>query len=163
KAALKLGLKTVPVHVAVNLSPAHAKAYRLADNQTATLSQWDEDRLPLELAELQQMDFDLDLTGFSAEDLARLTEPHPAEGRADPGRGGGPPRRRGRGRPGGRPRGRAPWGCWAGTGCCAGPPPKRRTSIGCWAGHRCTWSTPTRRTTSRSSPAPTTPWPPASA
>jgi site-specific DNA-methyltransferase (adenine-specific) len=39
KAALKLGLQTGPVHVAAGLSPAQAKAYRLADNQTATLSQ----------------------------------------------------------------------------------------------------------------------------
>src|SRR5438309_12109517 len=45
KAALTLGLKTVPVHVAVGLSSAQAKAYRLADNQTATLSYWDDDRL----------------------------------------------------------------------------------------------------------------------
>src|SRR5262245_47295948 len=45
KAALKLGLETVPVHVARGLTPAQAKAYRLADNQTATLSQWDDDRL----------------------------------------------------------------------------------------------------------------------
>src|SRR5436309_12250818 len=51
KAALKLGLETVPVHVAVGLSPAQAKAYRIADNQTATLSHWDDDKLPLELAE----------------------------------------------------------------------------------------------------------------
>src|SRR5262249_54137223 len=35
KAALKLGLEAVPVHVAVGLTPAQAKAYRLADNQTA--------------------------------------------------------------------------------------------------------------------------------
>src|SRR6516225_5624707 len=51
KAALKLGHEMVPVHVAVGLSPAQAKAYRLADNQTATFSQWDNDRLPIELAE----------------------------------------------------------------------------------------------------------------
>jgi ParB-like chromosome segregation protein Spo0J len=38
KAALKLGLELVPVHVAVGLTPAPAKAYRIADNQTATLS-----------------------------------------------------------------------------------------------------------------------------
>jgi hypothetical protein len=43
KAALKLGLDMVPVHVAVGLSPAAAKAYRIADNQTATLSQWDDE------------------------------------------------------------------------------------------------------------------------
>src|SRR6516162_2307581 len=47
KAALKLGLEMVPVHVAVGLTPAQAKAYRLADNQTATLSQWDDDKLPI--------------------------------------------------------------------------------------------------------------------
>src|SRR5215472_769404 len=41
KAALKLGLEMVPVHVAVGLTPAQAKAYRIADNQTATMSQWD--------------------------------------------------------------------------------------------------------------------------
>src|SRR5437763_1573528 len=60
KAALKLGLETVPVHVATGLTPAQLKAYRLADNQTARLSDWDFDSLPLELAELQRMDFDLD-------------------------------------------------------------------------------------------------------
>ena len=37
KAALKLGLTEVPVHVAVGLSKAQAKAYRIADNQTAQL------------------------------------------------------------------------------------------------------------------------------
>src|SRR5438874_5601659 len=61
KAALKLGLETVPVHVAVGLTPAQLKAYRIADNQTAGLSGWDHERLPLELAQLQQMDFDLSL------------------------------------------------------------------------------------------------------
>src|SRR6516165_7595514 len=71
KAALKLGLETVPVHVATGLPPAQAKAYRIADNQTARLSDWDQDRLPIELAELQKMDFDLNLTGFSAEELMR--------------------------------------------------------------------------------------------
>jgi hypothetical protein len=40
KAALKLGLEEVPVHDAIGLTPAQAKVYRLADNQTATLSQW---------------------------------------------------------------------------------------------------------------------------
>ncbi len=84
KAALKLGLKTVPVHVAVGLSAAQAKAYRLADNQTATLSSWDEDKLPLELAALQEMGFDLDLTGFSADDLMRLLEQPGTEGLTDP-------------------------------------------------------------------------------
>ena len=74
KAALKLGLVTVPVHVARGLTPAQIKAYRIADNKTATLSQWDDNLLPLELAELQAMDFDLNLTGFSGDELLRLLQ-----------------------------------------------------------------------------------------
>ena len=84
KAALKLSLEEVPVHVAVGLSPAQAKAYRIADNQTATLSQWDDEKLPLELAQLQQMDFDLNLTGFSADELMRLLDSGTNEGLTDP-------------------------------------------------------------------------------
>src|SRR6516162_11358440 len=64
KAARKLGLEVVPVHVAVGMSKAEAQAYRIADNQTATLSRWDNDKLPLELAQLQELGFDLNLTGF---------------------------------------------------------------------------------------------------
>src|SRR4051794_1627978 len=63
KAAQKLGLETVPVHVATGLSPAQIRAYRIADNQTAALSQWDYDLLPLEIAELQNADFDIGLLG----------------------------------------------------------------------------------------------------
>ncbi len=84
KAALKLGLEAVPVHVAVGLTPAQAKAYRIADNQTATIAQWDDDKLPLELIALQQMDFDLNLTGFSADELTALLAPDPTEGQCDP-------------------------------------------------------------------------------
>jgi DNA modification methylase len=84
RAALKLGLETVPVHVAVGLSPAQAKAYRIADNQTATLSQWDNERLPIELTELQGMDFDLNLTGFSGDELLRLLQSESDQGQTDP-------------------------------------------------------------------------------
>src|SRR3954467_13632034 len=42
KAALKLGMTEVPVHVARGLSKAQVKAYRIADNQTAQFSGWDE-------------------------------------------------------------------------------------------------------------------------
>jgi DNA modification methylase len=84
KAALKMGLEEVPVHVAIGLSPAQAKAYRIADNQTATLSAWDDGKLPLELADLQAMDFDLNLTGFSADELARLLGSETNEGQTDP-------------------------------------------------------------------------------
>jgi DNA modification methylase len=84
KAALQLGLEMVPVHVAVGMTLAQAKAYRIADNQTATLSQWDDDKLPLELAQLQQIDFDLNLTGFSADELMRLLDSGTNAGQSDP-------------------------------------------------------------------------------
>jgi ParB-like chromosome segregation protein Spo0J len=83
KAALKLGLKTVPVHVAKGLTPAQAKAYRIADNQTARLSGWDDTLLPLELLDLKEMGFDLGLTGFSDDELLQLLEQPPSEGLTD--------------------------------------------------------------------------------
>jgi ParB-like chromosome segregation protein Spo0J len=84
KAAQKLGLKTVPVHVASGLSAEQIKAYRIADNQTAALSTWDDERLLKELTDLQQTNIDVSLTGFSPEELLRLTQPPAAAGLADP-------------------------------------------------------------------------------
>jgi len=72
KAALKLGMTGVPVHIAVGLTPAQAQAYRLADNQTATMSSWDDDKLIQELAKLRELNFDLNLTGFSEDKLLQL-------------------------------------------------------------------------------------------
>src|SRR6516162_6489349 len=51
-AALKLGLKKVPVHVAAGLSPEEVRAYRLADNKTGELAAWDYDLLARELTDL---------------------------------------------------------------------------------------------------------------
>jgi len=68
----------------VGLSPAQARAYRLADNQTATIATWDDDRLPLELAALQEMNYDLNLTGFSSDELLRLLDSEANAGQADP-------------------------------------------------------------------------------
>jgi len=84
KASKKLGLKKVPVHVATGLTPAQVKAYRLADNKSAEFAEWDMELLPIELADLQTMDFDLDLTGFSGDDLAKLLNPELKEGLTDP-------------------------------------------------------------------------------
>ena len=74
KAAKLLGLERVPVHMATDLTAAQIKAYRLADNQIATIAEWDFDLLPLELAGLQEMDFDLNLLGFDSEELAHLLD-----------------------------------------------------------------------------------------
>jgi DNA modification methylase len=84
KAALKLGMTLVPVHVAHELTPAEAKAYRIADNQTATLSSWDDFKLPQELAALQDMRFDLEFTGFNPKELERLLNATVSPGLADP-------------------------------------------------------------------------------
>jgi len=84
KAAKKLGLAKVPVHVAKDLSPEQIKAYRIADNQTASIAEWDFDLLPIELKDLQQADYDLDLLGFDDKDLAKLLDGDLAEGLTDP-------------------------------------------------------------------------------
>jgi DNA modification methylase len=84
KAALQLGLETIPVHVARGLTPAQAMAYRVVDNQTATLSWWNEERLVQELAELQKLNFDMALTGFPQDELLRLLAPPGNAGLTDP-------------------------------------------------------------------------------
>ena len=84
KAALKLGLQQAPVHVAHDLSSEQIKAYRIADNKTAELSEWNYDLLPLELADLQACNYDLTLLGFDAVELAKLLDPTLREGLCDP-------------------------------------------------------------------------------
>ena len=84
KAALKLGLAEVPVHVASGLTPAQTRAYRLADNQTATLATWDDDALVTELLGLREQGYDLDLTGFDADELTRLLGADDAAPSGDP-------------------------------------------------------------------------------
>jgi DNA modification methylase len=84
KAAVKLGLEKVPVHVAKDLTPAQIKAYRIADNKTADLATWDFELLPIELADLKGVDFDLSMLGFSEDELAQLLDPGVKEGLTDP-------------------------------------------------------------------------------
>jgi DNA modification methylase len=84
KAALKLGLKKVPVHVARDLTPEQIKAYRIADNKTADLSDWNYDLLPIELSELQGMNYDLSLLGFNQDELAELLDGGVKDGLCDP-------------------------------------------------------------------------------
>lgn len=84
KAAAKLGLTEVPVHVAREMTPEQAKAYRIADNKTGELAQWDFELLPGELAELQAMDVDLGLLGFQEDELAKMLDPGVKDGLTDP-------------------------------------------------------------------------------
>jgi len=72
-AARQLGLATVPVVIAADLTPAQCQAYRLADNRVAEFSEWDGDLLKIELddceVDLAFSAFDgLDIFGSSADE-----------------------------------------------------------------------------------------------
>jgi hypothetical protein len=56
--------------VAKDLSPAQIKAYRLVDNKVGELSDWDDEKLFVEITELMGDDFDIESFGFSAEEIA---------------------------------------------------------------------------------------------
>jgi DNA modification methylase len=83
KAALKLGMRTVPVHIATGLTPSQSIAYRLADNKTGELADWDYEKLVQELAELQKTDFDINLVGFSPDELLDIFQAEIQEGLTD--------------------------------------------------------------------------------
>lgn len=84
KAAQQLGLRQVPVHVATDLSPAQVKAYRIADNATNEIAEWNYELLPIELSALQEMNYDLELLGFDQEELARIMSGDVQPGLTDP-------------------------------------------------------------------------------
>jgi DNA modification methylase len=79
-AARKLGVKEVPVIELAHLTPEQKKAYILADNRIAENAGWDQELLKLELAELQSMDYDLSVIGFSPEELDGLLDDGQASG-----------------------------------------------------------------------------------
>lgn len=68
RAALSLGLDEVPVVVASDLTPEQVAAYRLADNRTGELAEWDMDLLAGELDGLA--DFDMGRFGFTSDDMS---------------------------------------------------------------------------------------------
>ena len=81
QAAKKIGLKAVPVVVLDHLSEAQKKAYILADNRLGEVggTEWDMELVSIELESLNELDFDIDLTGFSIDDIA----PEETEGLTD--------------------------------------------------------------------------------
>jgi DNA modification methylase len=83
-AARKLQLKEVPVIVLDHLTETQKRAYIIADNKLAENAGWNEELLRIELAALQEEDFNLDLIGFEDQELARLlAAPDTAEGLTD--------------------------------------------------------------------------------
>ena len=66
-AALKLGLKTVPVVIADDMTDEQVRAFRLADNRVASFSTWDEEKLKQEIGEISSID--LSDFGFKQDDI----------------------------------------------------------------------------------------------
>ena len=71
-AAQAEGIKEVPCVYVDYLTEAQKKAYILADNRMAMDAGWDEEMLRVELEALQDMAFDLSMTGFDEKELADL-------------------------------------------------------------------------------------------
>jgi DNA modification methylase len=82
-AAKKLGLPKVPVIVAAHLSPAQVAAYRITDNRTGEETSWNEELLTVEISKLISMEYEIDVLGFDADELAELLTP-PVAGLVDP-------------------------------------------------------------------------------
>lgn len=71
-AAQKLGIKELPCVEASHLTDTQRRAYIIADNKLALNADWDDDMLRVELDELGEAGFDLELTGFSLDEIEEL-------------------------------------------------------------------------------------------
>ncbi|QIP56843.1 ParB/Srx family N-terminal domain-containing protein [Hafnia alvei] len=71
-AADKLGIEQIPCVLLEGLTEAEKRAYRIADNKIPLNGSWDLDMLQLELSELQALDIDISVTGFSDTELEDL-------------------------------------------------------------------------------------------
>ncbi len=69
KAAIAMGLQEVPVHVAADLPPEKARAYRIADNRVGELAEWEPQALSSELAALEALGVEMDALGWEPDDL----------------------------------------------------------------------------------------------
>lgn len=74
EASKRLGMTEVPVVIADSLTPEQVKAYRLMDNRSGEMADWDEIKLLEELIDLQNIDFDIVQAGFDEVDLERLKQ-----------------------------------------------------------------------------------------
>lgn len=82
-AAQQLGLDTVPVIVLHHLTEAQRRALVIADNKIAENAGWNDELLKLELEELGDLGFDLDVIGFSDEELDELLGNDEQSGESD--------------------------------------------------------------------------------
>ncbi|WP_423141795.1 site-specific DNA-methyltransferase [Parablastomonas sp. CN1-191] len=81
EAAKLLGWKAVPTLALSHLSETEQRAYVLADNKLALNAGWDKEILAIELQALSDLQFDVELTGFSLADIDLVIE---EAGEADP-------------------------------------------------------------------------------
>ena len=72
KAAKKLGLETVPVMLCDDMTDAQIKAFRISVNRVADFAEWDDELLRVEFAELADLGFDLELTGFGLDEIEAM-------------------------------------------------------------------------------------------
>lgn len=71
-AARKLNIGEVPCITLDHLTDAQKRAYIIADNKLALNAGWDDEMLRIEFAELEELGFDLELTGFSLDEIDEL-------------------------------------------------------------------------------------------
>jgi DNA modification methylase len=84
KAAIRLGMHAVPVHVASELTDEQTRALRIADNRTADIATWDDALLAGELTALESLSIDAGDLGFTDDELTRIFAPPLTEGEVDP-------------------------------------------------------------------------------
>jgi|TARA_R110000744_G_scaffold6867_8_gene23747 DNA modification methylase len=82
-AAKKLNITEVPTICLDNLTDVQKKAYIIADNKLALNAGWDDEMLRLEIEELKDLDFDIDLLGFDDDELELLIPIEDVEGLTD--------------------------------------------------------------------------------
>ncbi len=82
-AAKKLNISDVPTITLSNLSEAQKKAYVIADNKLALNAGWDIEMLQIEIEELKELDFNLDLLGFNEKELEDIFPEKETEGLTD--------------------------------------------------------------------------------
>jgi DNA modification methylase len=82
-AARKLGHTEVPVIELAHMTDSQKRAYVIADNQLAMNAGWDTSLLSLELADLKDQGFNLDILGFDPKELDKLLEPEQVDGLTD--------------------------------------------------------------------------------
>ena len=74
-AAQKLKLATVPCIILDHLTETQKRAYVIADNKLALNAGWDHAMLSSELADLREIDFDIDLLGFDGDEIEGILNP----------------------------------------------------------------------------------------